>query len=198
MQTQYVQGQPVEFGDLKAAILVGVAGPTSYSIATGDPVYNPAPGDYIAAPTPTVTVSKRFLVQFFPASAGDIRAGSPSSMQSGWTALWQYSGNLGVTVVQNAAGSGMTPGAVANLVFAGGTGGSGAAGYVTALSATVIAITVTNPGSGYTAAPTATVTGLGGTQPTFTVAVDPGYGPVANTTNLSGETLQFGALITER
>lgn len=198
MQTSYVGGQPVEFGDFKVAILQGVAGPTSYAISTGDPVSNPAPGDFIAAPMPAITLSKRYLVTFFPASAGDVRAGAISGMASGWTALWQYSGNLGVVVTQNAAGSGMTPGTKVNLVFSGGTGGSGAAGTFTVLTATTGVITITNPGSGYTAAPTATISATGGTPATLTVAVDPGYGPVPNTTNLSAETLQFGAFVTQR
>jgi hypothetical protein len=198
MQTSYVGAQPVEFGDIKIAVLLGVAGPTSYAIATGDPVSNPAPGDYIAAPIPALTVSKNYFVTFFPLAVNDIRCGAVSGMQSGWTALWQYSGNLGVAVVQNVAGSGMTVGVTVPLVFAGGTGGTGAAGTFTTTSATTGYITITNSGSGYTAAPTATVTGTGGTPPTLTVTAFPGYGPVPNTTNLSAETLQFGALVTQR
>ena len=198
MQTSYVGGQPVAFGDFKVALLQGVAGPTSYSLATGDPVANPAPGDFISAPMSAITVSKNYFVIFYPLAANDIRCGATSGMQSGWTALWQYSGNLGVSVAQNAAGSGMTPGTVVPLVFSGGTGGYGAAGYVTVLTATTIAITITNSGSGYTAAPTATISGTGGTPATLTVTAFPGYGPVPNTTNLSAETLVFGAFITER
>ena len=198
MQTSYVGLQPVAYGDIKTCVLQGVAGPTSYAQATGDPVANPAPGDNIVAPIPAVTLSKNFLVQFFPLAVADIRAGAVSGMQSGWVALWQYSGNLGVSsVVQNAAGVGMTPGTVVPIVFAGGNG-TGAAGTVTVLTATTVAIALTNPGAGYTSTPTATVSGTGGTPPTLTAAVYPGYGPVANTTNLSGETLQFGAFISER
>lgn len=198
MQTKYVGAQPVAIGDFKNAVLLGVAGPTSYAQATGDPVANPAPGDYISAPFPALTKSKNYLVTFFPSAVDDVRCGALSGMQSGWTALWLYSGNLGVSsVVQNAAGSGMTPGTVAAISFSGG-GGTGAAGTVTVLTATTVSIALTNSGSGYTTTPTATVAGTGGTPPTLTAAVFPGYGPVGNTTNLSAETLQFGAFVTER
>lgn len=198
MQTKYVGGQPVAYGDLKVAVLAGVAGPTSYAQATGDPVANPAPGDYISAATPTITVSKNYLVQFFPLAVDDIRAGAVSGMQSGWVALWQYSGNLGVaTLTANAAGSGMTVGNVGTVAFTGG-GGTGATGTFTVLTATTGVYKITNAGSGYTSNPTATVTGTGGTPPTATAAAFAGYGPVANTTDLSAETLQFGALVTER
>jgi hypothetical protein len=198
MQTSYVGAQPVSFGDIKVCVLQGVAGPTSYAQSTGDPVYNPAAGDFIVAPIPSVTLSKNYFVEFFPLSAGDIRAGSPSASVSGWTAIWLYSGNLGVeTIAQNAAGSGMTVGDVGTVTFTGG-GGTGATGTFTVLTATTGVFALTNGGAGYTSTPTATVTGTGGTPPTVTVTVFPGYGPVANATNLSAETLQFGALVSER
>jgi hypothetical protein len=88
MQTAYVGSQPVEFGDLKPAILLGTLGPTSYSQTTRDPVSNPAPGDYIAAPFSAVTLSKTYRVDFYPLAVGDIRAGSVSGSQSGWVAVW--------------------------------------------------------------------------------------------------------------
>ena len=198
MQTTYVGAQPVAFGDFKAAVLLGVSGPTSYAQVSGDPVANPAPGDYIVAPTPCLTLSRNYFVEFFPLSVGDIRAGATSGMQSGWVAQWLYSGNLGIqSVTQNAAGSGMTIGTTVPIVFSGG-GGSGAAGTVTVLSATTVQIILSNSGSGYTSTPTATVSGTGGTPPTLNVAVFPGYGPVANGSNLAAEQVQFGALISER
>lgn len=198
MQTAYVGAQPVAFGDLKAAILLGVSGPTSYAQATGDQVANPAPGDYIVAPTPALTLSKNYFVEFAPLAVNDIRAGATSGMQSGWVALWLYSGNLGVeSVTQNAAGSGMTVGTTVPIVFSGG-GGTGAAGTGTVLSATTVQIILTSSGAGYTSTPTAAMSGTGGTPPTLTVAVFPGYGPVANTTDLHTEQLQFGALLSER
>jgi hypothetical protein len=83
----------------------------------------------------------------------------------------------------------MTPGTVVPLVFAGGTGG-GAAGSLTVLSATTVSIALTNTGS-YTSAPTASVSGTGGTPPTLTVTTAAASGVVAPGTNLSGETAQF-------
>lgn len=107
-----------------------------------------------------------------------------------FTLIW--AGGLfgtGVLVTQNAAGATMTPGTVVPIVFAGGTG-SGAAGTVTVLTATTISIQITNAGK-YTAAPTATVTGTGGTPPTLTVALLAAGAQPAAGTNLSGETVRL-------
>jgi hypothetical protein len=108
-----------------------------------------------------------------------------------WNMLWNGLG--GVTgVVQNAAGTGMTPGTY-SLVFAGGGGGTGAAGTVTVLTATTIATPViTSAGRGYTSAPTATFV-PGGTAATLTVTAGT-IGPVASTTNLSAETVRIAII----
>ena len=192
MNTNYVYPS-AQVGELRNALLYAV-GPSSYA-AAGDPVYNPGANEYINFPMQTVSVSGNYEVLFFPAATGlnIVRAGAPSPSQSGWTALWLYSGRQGVTVVQNAAGSGMTPGTVVAITFSGGTGG-GAAGTVKVLTATTIAITLTNTGS-YTVAPTASISATGGTPATLTVALGPASGPVAAGTNLSAEQIQFSALI---
>jgi hypothetical protein len=93
MQTQYVQlGQTVQFGDLKAAILLGTNGPTSYSQTTRDPVLPPAQGDYIAFPMTAETLSKTYRVEFYPTSTGQLRAGAlntpGAALVTGWTARW--------------------------------------------------------------------------------------------------------------
>lgn len=94
MQTQYVPlAQTAQFGgDLKPAILLGTAGPTSYSQTTRDPVSAPAQGDYIAFPMTAETLSKTYRVEFYPTSVGQIRAGAtnlPGNAQvAGWTARW--------------------------------------------------------------------------------------------------------------
>lgn len=93
MQTTYVGGgQTVQFGELKAAVLLGTAGPSSYSQTTRDPVTAPAQGDYIAFPMSAVTVSKNYLVQFIPTSVGQLRAGAlnipGAPTVAGWTAQW--------------------------------------------------------------------------------------------------------------
>lgn len=192
MNTNYVYPS-AQVGEFRQALLYA-SGPASYA-AAGDPVYNPGTNEYINFPSNALTQSGNYEVKFFPASTGNniVRAGAPTPGQSGWTAVWEYSGKQGVTVVQNAAGIGMTPGTVVPIVFAGGTGG-GAAGTVTVLTATTVAISITNSGS-YTVAPTATVTGTGGTPPTLTVALTPSGGVVPVATNLSGETVQFQALV---
>lgn len=192
MNTNYVYPS-AQVGEFRQALLYA-NGPASYASA-GDPVNNPGANEYINFPFQSLTLSGDYSVEFFPANVGlnIVRAGAPSPSQSGWTALWQYSGKQGVKVVQNAAGTGMTPGTVVPIVFAGGTGG-GAAGTVTVLTATTIAINITSSGS-YTSAPTATISGTGGTPATLTVTTMPTAGVVAAGTNLSAEQVQFGALI---
>lgn len=191
MNTAYVY-QSAQVGEFRPAVLWG-NGPASYA-AAGDPVYNPGSNEYINAPVSALTQSGNYEVKFVPTSAPNIRAGAPSPGQSGWTALWINSGKGGVIVTQNVAGTGMTPGNVSNITFSGGTGG-GAAGTVTVLTATTVSIKITNSGS-YTSAPTATVSGTGGTPPTLTVALA-GSGPVAVGTDLSAEVVQFGAFVSQ-
>lgn len=192
MNTNYVY-RSSQVGELKLALLYA-SGPASLA-AAGDPVYNPGADEYINFPFECTTLSGNYHVEFVPSAVGlnNTRAGAPSPSQSGWTALWQYSGKQGVIVAQNAAGSGMTPGTVVPIVFAGGTGG-GAAGTVTVLTATTISINITNSGS-YTAAPTATITGTGGTPATLNVTIAPAAGTVPAGTNLSAEQVQFGAIV---
>lgn len=196
MNTSYVQGQTVQSaGELKLCILTGV-GPASY-ISTGDILANPGAGDYIEFPMECATQSGTYELIPIPLTAGYLRAGAPSPSQSGWRWLWVWSGKQGVTVTQTVAGSGMTPGNVSPLTFAGGTG-AGAAGYITVLTATTASITITNSGS-YTVAPTATASNAatGGTAPTYTVALQTVSGPVPAGTNLSTEVVQFGAIVSQ-
>jgi len=197
MTPSYVY-QSAQVGEFREALLVA-SGPSSYAPATGDPLSNPGANEYISFPMACTTVSGNYQVDFIPTAAGIgaayVRAGAPSPTQSGWRAYWTYSGRNGVLVVQNAAGVGMTPGTVVPIVFAGGTG-SGAAGTVTVLTATTIAINITNSGS-YTAAPTATISGTGGTPATLTVSVAPSSGSVPSGTNLTAETVQFGAFVSQ-
>lgn len=191
MNTAYVY-QGAQVGEFRNSLL-WAAGPASY-LAAGDPVYNPGANEYINFPASCLSLSGNYEVKFFPSAVGQgvIRAGAPSPSQSGWTAIWTYSGRGGVIVVQNAAGTGMTPGTVVPIVFSGGTGG-GAAGTVTVLTATTIAIKITNAGS-YTVAPTASISGTGGTPATLTVSTAATSGVVAAGTDLSAELIQFGAL----
>lgn len=195
MNTNYVYPS-AQVGEIRLALLYA-NGPASLA-AAGDPVYNPGANEYINFPMSCLTLSGNYNVDFQPAAVGNniVRAGAPAPSQSGWTALWRYSGKQGVAIVQSAAGVGMTPGLTVPIVFSGGTGG-GATGTVTVLTATTISITITNPGS-YTVVPTATVSGTGGTPPTLTVSLSPSTAattPVPAGTNLSAEQVQFGAFI---
>lgn len=82
----------------------------------------------------------------------------------------------GVVTLSGAAGSGYTDGSYA-LAASGGTGGSGAAATVTIAGGVVTKRTITNSGSGYSVAPTFTLSGAGaGTGATFV----PGLGNAGN------------------
>jgi hypothetical protein len=104
-----------------------------------------------------------------------------------WILLWNSVGGV-LTVVQNVAGSTMTPGTYP--LTATGGGGTGFSGTVTVLTATTIsAPIITSAGRGYTSAPTITAA-TGGTPVTFTVTVS-AIGPVAAATNLSAEVVRL-------
>lgn len=198
MNVSYVY-QSAQVGEFRPALLYAT-GPSSYSQATGDPVSNPGANEYITFPNDCTTKSGNYSVRFRPLATGigsaGIRAGAPSASQSGWVAFWIYSGSQGVTsVVQLAAGSGMTPGTYP-LVATGG-GGSGFSGILTVTSAVAATIAITSGGQGYATVPTITPPVTGGTAPTFTVTVAPSGGLVTNTANLSAETIQFGALVSQ-
>ena len=200
MNTNYVI-QSAQVGEIRPAILYA-AGPSSYSQANGDPVYNPGAGEYITFPMSATSLSGNYTVTFDPASAGYgiVRAGAPSPSQSGWTARWFFNninGTFGVgKVAQNAAGTGMTPGTYP-ITFSGGTDTVAATGTVTVSATAVTAVSITNPGI-YTVLPTATIGGTpGGTPATLTVTASAPYQEVPTGSNLSGETLQFGAFTSE-
>ena len=198
MNTNYVY-QSAQVGEFRPAVLMA-NGPASYA-QSGDPVSNPGSNEYISVPFDCTTKSGNYAVRFVPLAvgigAGFIRAGATSPSQSGWIAYWQFSGKQGVaTVVQNAAGSGMTPGTVTPITFTGG-GGSGAAGAVTVLTATTVSIAITNTGQGYTSAPTATTAGTGGTPPTLTATAAAASGQAPANANLASELIQFGAFVSQ-
>ena len=106
--------------------------------------------------------------------------------------LWFAAGfTEGVNLVTGSGGSGMTVGTYALSFTNTGTGGTGAAGTITVLTATTYTISVTNPGSGYTSAPTVSAA-TGGTPPTLTATIGAvSGGEVASGTNLSGETVRL-------
>jgi hypothetical protein len=81
-----------QVGEFRTALLYA-NGPTSYG-STGDVVYNPGANEYINFPSDCTSASGNFRVRFQPTSTGlnIVRAGAPSPSQSGWTAIWEYSG----------------------------------------------------------------------------------------------------------
>ena len=94
------------------------------------------------------------------ATAANVKAGTVGYIQPG-----QFVQN----VVQIVAGSGMTVGASVTGTTTGGGGTTQATYQVVVLTATTVAITLLTPGVGFTSLPTATITGTGGTPPTFSV-----------------------------
>lgn len=130
------------------------------------------------------SVSGAYSVQAQPTGAGSRKT---------WLLFW--TGNGGVaTVVQNVAGSGMTPGVYTSTAATGGSGAGAVAAQiqVTVLTATTIGpIVVLNSGRGYTTLPTGFTVATGGTPPTFTVTGSV-LGPVAAGTDLHLETVRLG------
>jgi len=202
MNTSYVY-QSAQVGEFRQALLTA-KGPSAYSQTTGDPVSNPGANEYISFANSCVAQSGNYAVTFTPAAAGAVRAGAASPSQSGYTARWTYSGNAsaGKTVTSAAvtAGSGYTAGTYKITT----TGGSGTRqailSVVVNVSGQIASATVIDPGVGFATAPTVPLTALGsGTSgavtPTVTT-VTPGA-EVATGAILSGETVQFGAVVTQ-
>ena len=106
--------------------------------------------------------------------------------------IWSVTGVAqGVIQVTSSGGSGMTAGTYPLVFVNTGTGGTGAAGTVTVSTSAVTAINITNPGSGYTSAPTVSAA-TGGTPPTLTAVIGSiTGGQVASGTNLSAETVRL-------
>lgn len=112
------------------------------------------------------------------------------------TLLWYFATTGSVaSVSQNAAGIGMTPGTTVPITFAAApAGGVTATGTLTVLTATTFSTVITNPGAGYTVAPSATVTGTGGTPPTLTSNLSTAGAAPAAGTNLSGSSVRLLAI----
>ena len=198
MNTNYVF-PAAEVGEIRNALLYAI-GPASYA-AAGDPVYNPGSGEYINFPCDCTSLSGNYKVRFIPLATGynQVRAGGgvggPSV--SGWTARYEFtnvSGGAGVASVTGSGGSGMTVGTVPLTIAAPPAGGVQATGTLTVLTATTFTTKITNPGSGYTSAPTTTAA-TGGTPPTLTAVLSVAGAEVAVGANLSTEQFQFAALV---
>lgn len=182
---------PAHVGEQEIWLVAG-AGPSAYNPATGDPVFGPANGEWMGAPSGTAfTPDGLYKVNFIPSIVPSLR---PT-----WTARWSYAGFTGAGGTQVAtattitgAGTGQTNGTyVINGV---GGGGTGMQMTVVVSGGLVTSAQITNPGSGYTSAPTFTVA-AGGTPGTVTVTMAANTGqevPVG--ANLSAEQVQFMAV----
>ena len=133
------------WGGRTRAVIVDHTGPASYAL-----------GGEALNPSSTLGGSNVFgLASFYKIDGGISNSGnyradgiySGNGPRPSVKLKWVYNGGgIGVdSVVQNAAGSGMTPGTIVPIVFAGG-GGSGAAGTLTVLTATTFSSVITSPG----------------------------------------------------
>lgn len=179
------------WGGRTRAVIVDHTGPASYAL-----------GGEALNPSSTLGGSNVFgLASFYKIDGGVSNSGnyradgiySGNGPRPSVKLKWTYNGSgIGVdAVTQNVAGSAMTVGTTVPIVFAGG-GGTGAAGTITVLTATTFSVQITSPGTGYSTAPTATVSGTGGTPPTLTTSL--GFntgGEVAATTNLTTESVRL-------
>lgn len=161
---------------------ISATGPASYDAVNGDVINFQGTQFPSCIPGGFLTQSGNYQLNPFPSITANLR---PQ-----WAFQWSYSGRQGVTgVVQNVAGTGMTPGTY--VITATGGGGIGAQISVVVATATTLGtITVLKSGAGYTSAPTFTLV-AGGTSATLTASVAPGSGIVPNGTNLSTENVQF-------
>lgn len=182
MQITFLKGYPDYIGKRYAWAGFG-NGPSSYAPATGDPVFFPRYDNYVDAIPDCSSQSGNYTLKFVPSLVG---------ARAAWSAFWYYSGRQGVlSVVQLAAGVGMTVGSY--TVAATGGGGTGASITFAVLTATTIGPITIVPGFGYTSAPTFSPA-TGGTPVTFTVTVAPASGQAPATTNLSTEAAQVSGL----
>lgn len=176
MQLKLLNGYPDLVG--KRSIFAGYGnGPASY-LQAGDPLYIPQYGFYVDIAFPARSVSGAYDIVPKPSSFGP---------RATWNLFWSGVAGAVASVTQNAAGTGMTPGTY--IVNA--TTGTAQISVVVASATTLGAITVLNAGNGYPSAPSFLLTAAGGTPATLTATLTVA-GPVAASTNLSGETVQLG------
>ncbi len=178
----------------KVMVVGDYTGPTS-TVASGDVIgaTNVYDGITIAGLSSidqiegsgSMSVSGAYSVQLKPSGKGSRKT---------WNLFWNATGGV-TSVVQNAAGSGMTVGGpYTSTATAGSAGGSGAVISFSVLTATTIGpITVVSSGRGYTTLPTGFTVATGGTPPTFTVTGNT-LGPVAAATDLSAETVRLSII----
>lgn len=152
-------------------------GPTSY-VTTGDSVSLPLPYTYIDAIFGgTLTVSGTYYVTPYI---------SQIVVRPTWKLLWNYATSGSVASVTAGSGTGMTAGTYTVTA----TTGTAQISVVVTNATTVGAITVINPGYGYTVAPTFTLA-AGGTPATLTATLSTINGAVPAGANLSAEKIQI-------
>jgi hypothetical protein len=162
---------------------ISAAGPASYNQATADVINFQSTQFPSAIPGGFLSKSGTYELKPFPSITANLR---PT-----WAFRWVYSGAGGVQGVDGVAittpGTGGTNGTV--TINATGGGGTGAQISVTTAGGIITAVSVVNPGSGYTSAPTFTIAAGTGVV-AATIGSIAGM-EVATGTNLSAEQVQF-------
>jgi hypothetical protein len=177
MQLTLLHGYPDFVG--KRATWCGYGNGPSSLLAAGDLVKLPCFGYYIDA----IAGSFRSVSGIYDVIAQPAAVGARAS----WSLIWRFATTGSVaSVAQNQAGTGMTTGTY--IVTA--TTGTAQISVVVASATTLGAITVLNPGSGYTLAPTFTLA-AGGTSATLTATLSTIGATVAAGANLSAEQVQI-------
>jgi len=146
-------------GTTAAGTAITAASGTCARRVTGVNITNP--GSYALTGTITVTFS--------------VPSGTGASRATGSTTTTGFVSSVTMTGGGNSGGSGYstTPTPPTPVFTAGsGTGATGTATLSTTKTATVVSVTVTNPGSGYTSAPTVTFSGPASTRAIGTATID--------------------------
>lgn len=194
MNCRFIQPtpQPAHIGGGREIWELVGNGPTSYNQTTGDLISGPSPGEHFSVPFGGF-LTPDGIYELKPFST---TPGTTGSLRLTWGFRWFFAGSAGTSVVSSvtgSGGSGMTVGTYPLSFTNSGTGGSGEAGTITVLTATTYTITITNPGSGFTSAPTVSAA-TGGTPPTLTAHLSAAGAEVSTGINLSAEYVQFGAI----
>ena len=170
-------------------------GPSSYVVGgetIGQSVYG-GPNTYGLASYDAVIPAGESISGNYQAQTNYVGKGVRSQVKL----KWKYTAGAGngvVAVIQATAGIGMTPGTYALSFTNTGTNGSGAAGTITVTATAITNVTITDPGTGYTAAP-AVSAATGGTPVVLTAQIGNIAGrEVAAGVNLSAETIRLLAI----
>lgn len=191
MNCRFIQPtpQPAHIGGGREVWELVGNGPASYNQTTGDLISGPGPGEHFSVPFGLLTPDGIYELKPFSTSPG-----STGSLRLTWGFRWFFAnsgGGQSIATITAGTGSGMTPGTY--TLSSSGGGGSGFAGLITVTSTAMSSYKITNPGSGYTSAPTLSYS-PGGTPAALTANLSAAGAEVPTGVNLSAEYVQFAAV----